>query len=87
MSREVAASSASGPGILCPGGLETSKMSTEKLSSRTGEHSEPVAAAPESDFTEREWLRAQSRNPAFDVLADSAEDIYSLSDGLPFLEE
>ena len=36
----------------------------------------------ESDETE--WLRAAARNPAFDFLKESAEDIYSVEDGKPF---
>jgi hypothetical protein len=36
----------------------------------------------ESD--EIEWLRAAARNPAFDFLKESAEDIYSIEDGKPF---
>ncbi len=31
---------------------------------------------------EREWLRAATRNPAFDFLKDSVEDIYTPADGL-----
>jgi len=38
--------------------------------------------AEESD--EDEWLRAAVGNPAFQDLADPAEDIYSLEDGEPF---
>jgi hypothetical protein len=33
---------------------------------------------------EQEWLRAASRNPAFEFLKDQVEDIYALSDGIPF---
>jgi len=33
---------------------------------------------------EYEWLKAAIANPAFDSLRDSAEDIYTLADGLPF---
>jgi hypothetical protein len=36
----------------------------------------------ESD--EIEWLRAAARNPAFDFLKESAEDVYSIEDGKPF---
>lgn len=30
------------------------------------------------------WMSSISKNPAFDFLNDSAEDIYSLKDGEPF---
>ena len=36
---------------------------------------------------EGEWLRAAARNPVFDILKESAEDIYSVSDGKPFHDE
>jgi hypothetical protein len=38
----------------------------------------------DDDFDESEWLQAASRNPAFDFLKDSEEDIYSENDGKPF---
>lgn len=37
----------------------------------------------EEDFNEREWLKAASKNDAFDFLNDEAEDIYTLEDGKP----
>jgi antitoxin (DNA-binding transcriptional repressor) of toxin-antitoxin stability system len=33
---------------------------------------------------EQEWLKIAVRNPAFDSLKDSREDIYTLKDGQPF---
>ncbi len=39
------------------------------------------------EWDEAEWLRAVSRSPAFDDLNDPVEDIYSLSDGMPFHDE
>lgn len=36
---------------------------------------------------ETEWLHAAARNPAFESLADPEEDIYSLDDGEPFLDQ
>ena len=33
----------------------------------------------EEDFNESEWLKAASKNDAFDFLNDEAEDIYILS--------
>ncbi len=38
------------------------------------------------DIDEDEWLRAASRNPVFDFLADEA-DVYTLADGKPFHDE
>lgn len=37
----------------------------------------------EEDFNESEWLKAASKNDAFDFLNDEAEDIYTLEDGKP----
>lgn len=42
-----------------------------------------VLFSTEDDLTEDEWLYAAARNPAFDFLADSREDIYSITDGKP----
>jgi hypothetical protein len=39
----------------------------------------------ESD--EDDWLRAASRNPAFQDLEDPEEDLYSLEDGVPFRDQ
>lgn len=36
------------------------------------------------DVDERAWLRAASRNPAFDFLQNLAEDLYTANDGRPF---
>ena len=42
----------------------------------------------DEDSTEQEeeklWMNSVSKNPAFDFLNDSEEDIYSLKDGEPF---
>ena len=40
-----------------------------------------------TDFGEREWLQAASRNSVFDFLKDDAEDIYTLEDGKPLQNE
>ena len=37
----------------------------------------------DEDLNENEWLRAATRNEAFDFLNDPDEDIYSLADGKP----
>ncbi len=39
----------------------------------------------EEDFNESEWLKAASKNEAFDFLNDEAEDIYTLEDGEPLI--
>ena len=39
------------------------------------------------DQENTEWLQAVSSNPAFDFLADEAEDIYSLNDGFELTDE
>ncbi|OGP56968.1 MAG: hypothetical protein A2V65_08970 [Deltaproteobacteria bacterium RBG_13_49_15] len=41
----------------------------------------------ETDIDEKEWLRAASRNPAFDFLKKPEEDIYTLADGRPFHDQ
>lgn len=35
------------------------------------------------EMTEANWLKAAARNPAFAYLRESAEDLYSPSDGKP----
>lgn len=39
------------------------------------------------DIEESEWLAAGSSNPAFDVLREPSEDIYTVADGKPFHDE
>lgn len=41
----------------------------------------------EDDFSEGDWLKAASRNDAFDFLSDAGEDIYTLEDGKPLTNE
>lgn len=41
----------------------------------------------EDEWDEGEWLRAAARNPAFDFLNETEEDIYSLHDGEVFRDE
>lgn len=48
---------------------------------------QPAPASSEADGDEWAWLRAASRNPAFDFLRDPDEDIYSAEDGAPFEEK
>lgn len=43
-----------------------------------------AALIDKAKLEEYEWLKAAIANPAFDSLRDSAEDIYTLADGLPF---
>jgi hypothetical protein len=47
-----------------------------------------ILLAPEDeDIDERDWLKAAARNPIFDFLKDSEEDVYTISDGKPFDDE
>ena len=39
------------------------------------------------DIPEQEWLRAAARNPEFQFLKDSEEDVYTLADGKPFNDQ
>ena len=40
-----------------------------------------------AEMGEQAWLRAASRNPAFEFLNDPEEDLYTAEDGAPFEEE
>jgi hypothetical protein len=42
-----------------------------------------VDALYAEDISEEDWLHAASRNPVFEFLHDSEEDIYTLEDGKP----
>ena len=43
-----------------------------------------IVLFPETeDLNENEWLKAASKNEAFDFLNDPDEDVYSLNDGKP----
>jgi hypothetical protein len=46
-----------------------------------------VLTSENDEFTEAEWLKAASRNIAFDFLNDPAEDVYTRNDGQPFHDE
>ena len=46
-----------------------------------------VLYSAEDDIDEMEWLSAAANNPAFSFLNDAAEDIYSVTDGVPFRDE
>lgn len=41
----------------------------------------------ETEPDEAAWQRAASRSSAFAFLEDASEDVYSLKDGRPFLDE
>lgn len=46
-----------------------------------------IVLIPEEEYkeiSESEWLYAAAINPAFDVLKEPGEDIYTLADGRPF---
>ena len=46
-----------------------------------------IILSPDSESPdETEWLKAASKNEAFDFLKDPEEDIYTPSDGKPFHE-
>jgi len=38
----------------------------------------------DADIGEEEWAGAAARNPAFDFLRETVEDIYTVRDGKPF---
>lgn len=46
-----------------------------------------VLFGEDEDWDDATWLRAAASSPSFDFLADTAEDIYSLTDGVPFRDE
>lgn len=47
-----------------------------------------IVLYPTSDeWDEAQWLKAAAHNPAFEFLANPAEDIYSLADGAAFHDE
>ncbi len=41
----------------------------------------------EDEWNETEWLQVAARNPAFQYLKDAAEEIYTVTDGEPFLDQ
>jgi len=41
----------------------------------------------DGELEETEWTAAAARNPAFAYVHDAEEDIYSLADGKPFLDQ
>jgi len=46
-----------------------------------------IVLYPLVEAEEEEWLRAAARNPAFEDLAAPEEDLYSLEDWEPFLDQ
>ena len=46
----------------------------------------PDIAEP-ADPTEKEWLQAAAKNPVFAYLRENAEDLYTISDGVPFKDQ
>ncbi|MFO7684047.1 MAG: hypothetical protein R6X34_28785 [Chloroflexota bacterium] len=46
-----------------------------------------VLSTLDDEIDELNWLQAASRNPAFAFLANPEEDIYTLTDGRPFIDE
>lgn len=49
-----------------------------------GSHCVRHADGRDADINEGEWLGAVARNPAFEFLRESAEDVYTVRDGKPF---
>lgn len=43
-----------------------------------------IVLVSDEDPEDAEWLQSAARDPAFDFLADSGEDVYTLDDGRPF---
>ncbi|MEO6050355.1 MAG: hypothetical protein ABIP78_03385 [Pyrinomonadaceae bacterium] len=41
----------------------------------------------DDDFAEPDWMKSAAANSAFDFLTDEGEDIYSLEDGKPVIDE
>jgi hypothetical protein len=46
-----------------------------------------VMYSPDDEWDEKEWLHAATLSPAFDVLKDPEEEIYTLIDGKPYHDE
>ena len=46
-----------------------------------------VLSTLDDEINEIAWLQAASQNSAFAFLTDSAEDIYTITDGEPFHDE
>jgi hypothetical protein len=46
-----------------------------------------ILYSSDDELSESEWLQAAATSPAFHSLHDSAEDIYSVTDGKPFRDE
>ncbi len=73
--------------------IETSGMVDEQdrlhldapLSDLAAQRVRVIVLAPDADEPDKAtWLTAASRSPAFDFLHDSAEDVYTANDGVPF---
>ena len=41
----------------------------------------------DDDVADPDWMRSAAANSAFDFLADEGEDIYTLEDGKPVIDE
>ena len=46
-----------------------------------------VLVPEEADISETAWTQTVATSPAFDFLKDSAEDIYTATDGKPFHDQ
>jgi hypothetical protein len=43
-----------------------------------------IILIPDEDIDEKDWVKTAANDRSFEFLKDSAEDIYTLSDGSPF---
>ncbi len=66
--------------------MQITKLSWTKIFSKTRRVVSGVMVLfdEDTDISEKEWLKAASKNDAFDFLDDKAEEIYILEDGKNF---
>lgn len=50
----------------------------------SGRKAKVVVLFDEEEITEKEWLQLAMKGGAFDFLNDTAEDIYTMEDGIPY---
>jgi len=59
----------------------------EEIPARPSDKVRVIVLFPEEEFSEKEWMRTITHNPAFDFLKDPTEDLYTLEDGIPLTDE
>lgn len=57
---------------------------SEKLNFSNKEVRVLILVEEEEDIDEKSWLKALSKNPSFDFLAEAEQDIYTSKHGKPF---